>query len=170
VALSFFLVRKPFVLPFWATGSLLIFAGYLAGYTGGAMGAYREFAGVFAENVPPIYVYTLASVVAIGAVEASPGIQRFLDNRFFSILGEISFPLYLVHLPVLFSAGCWAFLAAQPYDPQLSSWIGTAVTIISSFVLAAPMMLLNRRWLGTLNRFMERAVPLKPISPSPGIL
>jgi peptidoglycan/LPS O-acetylase OafA/YrhL len=169
VALAYFLVRRPFVLPFWAAGILLVVAGYLAGYTGHAVGAYQLFDGVFVANVPYVYVHIVASVIAISAVEAWAGIRRILQNRFFLFLGEISFPLYLIHVPVLCSAGCWVFLAAaQSYDPQSASWIAAAVTVVCSFVAAVPLLLLNRGWLAMLSRFMSRVIPAASTTPLPG--
>jgi peptidoglycan/LPS O-acetylase OafA/YrhL len=165
VALAFFLVRRPLVMPLWQAAILLLFSGYLAGYSGHPIGAYQPFAGLFSENVPSVYVHIFASVVAIAAVEAWGGVRQILQKRFFLFIGEISFPLYLVHVPVLCSAGCWAFLAAQSHDPQWAPWIGAAATFVGSFIVASPLMLLNRVWLAALNRFMSRAIPAKPTSP-----
>jgi peptidoglycan/LPS O-acetylase OafA/YrhL len=162
VALAFFLVRWPFVMPFWLPAILLLFSGYLAGYSGHPIGAYQPFASLSLETVPSMYVYIFASVVAITAVEAWVGGRQVLQNFFFLFIGEISFPLYLVHVPVLCSAGCWAFLVAQSYNAQWASWIGAAVTFVGSFIAAVPLMLLNRVWLAALNRFMSRAIPANP--------
>lgn len=165
VALAFLLARRPFVLPFWVAGSLLILSGYLAGYTGNVIGAYRLFGDIGSQNIPVVYVHIVASVVAIVAVEAWAGVRRMLENRLFLVIGEISFPLYLVHVPVLCSAGCWAFLAALPHDPQMAPWVGAAVTVIASFIAAVPLMLLNRAWLAALNRFIGRAIPAQSTTP-----
>ena len=110
-------------------------------------------------------MHILASVVAIAAIESWAGMRRYQQNRFLLFIGEISFPLYLVHFPVLCAAGCWAFLAVHPYGPQWAPWVGAAVTLVCSFIVAAPLMLLNRAWLVALNRFMSRAIPSKPVGP-----
>jgi peptidoglycan/LPS O-acetylase OafA/YrhL len=169
VALAYFQVRRPLVLPVWFSAAFLLVAGYLAGYSGHPIGAYALFSAIPA-NFPVIYVHALASVLAITAVEAWAGARRALQNRLFLYIGEISFPLYLVHVPVLCSAGCWAFLMARSYDPQWASWIATIVTFFASFIVATPLMLLNRSWLSLLNRFMSRVIPAKPVEPLPDAL
>jgi peptidoglycan/LPS O-acetylase OafA/YrhL len=167
VALAFFLVRRPLAMPFWLSAILLLLSGYLAGYSGHPVGAYSLFGWFVSDNVPIVYVHMVAGVIAIAAVEAWAGLRQILQKRFFLFIGEISFPLYLVHVPVLCSAGCWAFLAVQGRDPQWASWSAAVVTFVCSFLVATPLMLLSRVWLAALNRFMARVIPSKPVVPLP---
>lgn len=55
---------------------------------------------------------TVAAVMLIAGVLGSPLLARFLSWAPLTWLGRVSFALYLLHLPVIFSAGMWAFLIA----------------------------------------------------------
>jgi peptidoglycan/LPS O-acetylase OafA/YrhL len=83
-----------------------------------------------------------AMIGAIGVVFVavfSPLLQRALSNRFFVWLGKISFPLYLFHLPILFSAGAGTYLLLHAHGWG-NNWAGLAATVMTaalSFPIAA---------------------------------
>ncbi len=54
--------------------------------------------------------FSTAAVLAVAGLCLAPLLQRLLARPVFRFLGAISFPLYLTHLPILFSAACFAFL------------------------------------------------------------
>lgn len=157
VVLAYIFARRSVALPLWAVGGLLILAAYLLGYTGRAMGAYSFLGGILIDRVDHNYVYVFASVLVIVAVEASAPVRRMLNGRISSFLGELSFPLYLLHVPVLCSAGCYAFLAAMPSSVETARWTAAGVTLLVSMLAAIPLMMLNRAWLTLLNRLTRQA-------------
>jgi peptidoglycan/LPS O-acetylase OafA/YrhL len=55
-------------------------------------------------------ISAVALVVLLSGWEAA---QKALSGRVFKYLGKISFPLYLTHIPALFSAGCFGFMIAN---------------------------------------------------------
>ena len=79
---------------------------------------------------------------AIGVVSIavfSPLVQRALSNRAFVWLGKISFPLYLIHLPILFSAGAATYCAmhGRGWSGDWAGLAGCATTAALAFPLAA---------------------------------
>ena len=66
-------------------------------------------------------------------------------------LGALSFPLYLIHLPVLFSLGCWLYLKINTSGLLYPvAWMIPLVLIIST-AAAWPLMAINQNWLRFLN-------------------
>ena len=49
----------------------------------------------------------LAAVFLVGTLDSAPSLQRIFTSRFAQYLGDISFSIYLVHGPLLWSYGAW---------------------------------------------------------------
>jgi peptidoglycan/LPS O-acetylase OafA/YrhL len=73
-------------------------------------------------------------VLRVGAV------QSLLSAKPLVWLGKISFSLYLLHVPVLFSLGCWLYLKYPPLLGE-SFWVCVVVTVVSLGLAA-----LFQRW------------------------
>jgi peptidoglycan/LPS O-acetylase OafA/YrhL len=54
--------------------------------------------------------FSLAAAVFLFAIYSSNRLQTLFDNRFSHFLGEISFPVYLVHLPIVVSLESYLIL------------------------------------------------------------
>lgn len=80
-------------------------------------------------TLPALY----ASLFFIGVVSSRP-LQQLFASRPGKFLGDISFPLYLIHFPILCSLGPWIYRLASensfnPFGSAIPSTIGT-VTIV----------------------------------------
>jgi len=83
-------------------------------------------------------------------------LKSLLELQPFHFMGRISFSLYLLHLPLIYSLGCYVFIKSRNHGmaafPSFA-WSASA-TIIASIVLAAlmtffidePAMALVKRW------------------------
>lgn len=60
-----------------------------------------------------------------------------------SWLGRISFPLYVIHLPVIGSLG-WAVFNNAPV--AAAPWLAIAVSVACSLLVAMPLASLDRAW------------------------
>ena len=111
-------------------------------------GSYPDF-GVFndpgvlyrwlrATSTLWVYGYhALGAVLVVHYVHRAPSFRTILGSRPFLYLGEISFPLYLVQLPIICSFGAWLISglhAKMPYNAMAVTV--AAATIISSFAVA----------------------------------
>jgi peptidoglycan/LPS O-acetylase OafA/YrhL len=65
----------------------------------------------------------LMAMFILAGVTLLPEVQRLLMRPLWLFAGKISFSLYLVHFPILFTVVCALFLALQPVVPY-----GVAVT------------------------------------------
>lgn len=85
--------------------------------------------------------FSTEAVLAVAGLCLAPALQNLLSRPVFRFLGAISFPLYLTHLPVIFSAVCFAFLFLAGSLGQIPAAfvtiaLGLALTIlVASFAL-----------------------------------
>jgi peptidoglycan/LPS O-acetylase OafA/YrhL len=59
-------------------------------------------------------LYPLGATLVVYASLASPTLSRLLSTRLATFLGEISFPLYLVHVPLIYTVLCAASVHFWP--------------------------------------------------------
>jgi peptidoglycan/LPS O-acetylase OafA/YrhL len=74
-------------------------------------------------------------------------------------LGHLSFPLYLVHIPILCSLGCRIFLWA-PFGKDYARMDAIIATAAMSFFAAWLLAYPNDAWLSFLNRATHRIWPV----------
>jgi peptidoglycan/LPS O-acetylase OafA/YrhL len=65
-------------------------------------------AGMALPTRAGLYFKPVGAVLLVAAVLMSPLTQRLLSAKPLLLLGRISFPLYLLHMPILCTAGCLA--------------------------------------------------------------
>ena len=83
------------------------------GYTQGALGFYAPLTAIWPTWLPIPYLYAAAAALLIAMAEGWAGMRRLLSRPWGRACGELSFPFYLVHVPVLCSVGAYAFLATR---------------------------------------------------------
>lgn len=152
------LPRQRIGVPAFATIILLFVAIYLGGYMGRPIGAFSPLYSIFGNNYSTIgYVQIGAASLAILAVETSPKFRRYLSAPWASHLGRLSFPLYLVHIPVLCSVGCLTLVSLDGLLPLAATRVTAAfVTLAAAFAVAVPLMHFNDWWVKWLNGLFDR--------------
>jgi peptidoglycan/LPS O-acetylase OafA/YrhL len=89
---------------------------------------------------------------------AKPG--GWLSGRSGALLGALSFPIYLTHLPVICSIGAACYLTLYPHFGSAMATAATLATIfLVTFAVSIPLMTLDRWWLRRL-RALERKIVL----------
>jgi peptidoglycan/LPS O-acetylase OafA/YrhL len=156
VALAAFLPERRNRLSGRAVAALILAAVYLFGVTGANVGAFVPVAWALKKNV--VVAEIVASVLIIVAIELAPHTFRArLSNRFAERLGALSFPLYLIHVPVLCSLGCAALIGAGTWTSGAWPNIIAGVTTIAGAVAAAiPLAYFNERWVRLVNAAADR--------------
>lgn len=83
----------------------------------------------------------MAAVSLIILISGWKQAQVILSRPFFKVLGEISFPLYLTHIPALFSSGCFGFMIAHEAGGSYIVAVGVAFLayVPTTFVLVVLM-------------------------------
>jgi peptidoglycan/LPS O-acetylase OafA/YrhL len=73
-------------------------------------------------------------------------LRTFFSNRFAKFLGKISFPLYLVQIPIVCSLSSWMYLTlhSQALDKQFAGAINVAVSLFACFGLATLFLPIER--------------------------
>lgn len=160
--IAYLLPRERLRLPVWAILALVLAAVYLAGDTGVRTGAFLPLHYV-ARAIDPLYVNMLGSallIIALGGVDVFRSGPPEHVGRW---LGKLSFPLYLVHVPVLCSGGSWALVAtAQSYPSPAPEIAAVTVTVYGSLLAAIPLAWVNEAWIGWLNGVAGKAFPAPP--------
>ncbi len=150
----------------WIAGVGLAVAFLLFGYhehiPPGPLGFY-EFLAPVAKAAPHALRVTLHTAGAVIVLIVALEYGHRLRGPFASFLGQISFPIYLLHIPVLCSAGCAIYLVLLPAAGHpLAAIAAIVVTMAVTFALAIPLGRVDRLWLALL----RRAVALRPRAPA----
>lgn len=122
-------------------------AGWSAGY--GACAWVARWLGL---AIPPELAQAVGAVLIIVAVQGCPALRARLSGPAAGWLGRLSFPIYLVHVPILCSAGCAAYLAVQAVLP--APWPGVSavlVTLALTLAAAVPLARFDAWWTGRLS-------------------
>lgn len=128
---------------------LLAAALFLLGYTDASDGVYHL---LHITRIGAMYVLTAAAFLTIALILHTPGLHRMLDNRYMAFLGELSFPLYLVHTLVICSIGSRVFVLTR-------SLAATVLTVVAGSVISAmPILWFNRTWVRGVNTLVDSAM------------
>lgn len=128
-------------------GALLILLGLLLGayptfFT--PEGAYGLLNTPVLLTEPFAFWHVLGAGMLVTGLCLSPGLQGLLSRRAPQWMGKISFSLYLVHMPVLFSLGTGLFLLLD--RPGLQSYpLLTALTLLGTLPAVLLLSALFRR-------------------------
>jgi peptidoglycan/LPS O-acetylase OafA/YrhL len=89
---------------------------------------------------PPIVCHAAGAVLLLIVIEVWPPARRVLARPLPQFLGRISFPLYFMHLPVLLSVGCGAFLFARSSGIAPAASIAIAAVSFASVSFAMAVL------------------------------
>ncbi len=145
-------------------GGLCIFLGF-------CFFVYREPVGIYSwleplKNIPGpwqtdyLLLYPLAGVLMIYGILVCRPAARILQYAPFRFLGRISFALYLFHMPVLFSLGCWTFV--QLYPSLGHKWAYGAMLLLylpATILVSYLATLADERWVGFIDRISKKLIP-----------
>lgn len=78
----------------------------------------------------------LAAILLFAATMLSPPLRRWLASPWARRLGRLSFSIYLLHFPILFTAGAAIFVASAPLGYLPACFLSLAVGTLLTFGLA----------------------------------
>jgi peptidoglycan/LPS O-acetylase OafA/YrhL len=97
--------------------------------------------------IPPELAQAIGAVLLILATQGCPALAACLSGRAATWLGRLSFPIYLVHVPILCSAGCASYLAADRVLPGRSPAVmAILVTLVLTLAVAVPLARFDAWW------------------------
>lgn len=99
--------------------------------------ALMQRLGEFADPAGHLSQWTARSLLIVGGVILSPTAQDFLARPVSLFLGRISFGLYLLHIPLLWSIGGSAYIAMSRHWPHWLAAVIASLLILAGSGLAA---------------------------------
>ncbi|WP_459618604.1 acyltransferase family protein [Bordetella sp. 2513F-2] len=136
-------------------------AGAVAVSAGGETGPVRHLVAAVGWALPghvpsgAVLGAQVAAILVFLGVLLVPAVRRMLAQPVPAWLGGISFSLYLVHFPILFTLGAATFVMLQPQAGYLPAaaltalvygFATTVVAIVFARTVDRPAILLARRW------------------------
>lgn len=132
-------IRLPRFAPPLAVAAGLVLGGYPSGI--GATNFYRFFRGL---NFPDWHI--LGAFLMLLGILCWEGAQKFLSAGLFRWLGKISYSVFLIHIPLLFSLSAGIFLWTEGSCGYLG---GVAVSFVASLGVLLAVSWLYYRFVET---------------------
>lgn len=117
--------------------ALMVFALYLGGYSEDGNSYVLLSHHYFIEKfVIPVRLYhTLGAIAVVYCVLHSVWLQKIFDSSLLRYIGKISFSLYLMHQPIIYSLCSW-IVVSKITDYNLLVTVAFVVLIILSWAIA----------------------------------
>jgi peptidoglycan/LPS O-acetylase OafA/YrhL len=113
----------------------------------GAVGDYAPLAMVLPSNDVVPLLWDAGSCLLIGAVLGCRRIEALLSTRLAVLLGRISFPVYLVHFPILCSLGSWIYVRALvQYGNKVAVVAAVIATLAATLGGSLPLAAFDQWW------------------------
>lgn len=127
--------------PAWLTSVGIVLAMYLAGFDGSPL--YAPLRVLVPDDALAAALWgTLGGAIAVLAVRAG-AFRAVLTGKTSQFLGRISYPLYLLHAPIIMTVGCGVYLSMYGHGPRVLSIGVTFVASVAAIVLVAALF---ERW------------------------
>ena len=121
------------------------------------MAVLHQDAGVRTDQV---WVQTVSGVLLILGLLGSGRVARLLASTGGRLLGRLSFPMYLLHFPLLCSLTCWLFLTART---SMTDNAALALAAAGSLPVLALVSYLfaqaDEAWLARINAIARHVIP-----------
>jgi peptidoglycan/LPS O-acetylase OafA/YrhL len=98
---------------------------------------YSNYELIELARAPRDYITGAGSALIIITAISSPFLRRLLTTRPVQFLGEVSYSLYLVHMPITLFTISWVF------PPTRSALLCASISLIGSLAIATAF----RRWI-----------------------
>ncbi len=111
------------------------------------------------------FVWDLGAALMIMVLLGNPLLRRMFSKTWAVWLGLLSFPIYLLHGPIMLSIGASGFLIAlNMFGEVESAFIAAGLTIVLTLLCALPMVWFDRAWTGVLGRAAKKFSPKSDFS------
>lgn len=159
--LSSLLARKEVALS-KATSVVLIAVGlYVLGYIIPEK-SYRWVAFVLpvSAGAREVCMHTLGALAIIFGTMANRQVFEALNGRFFRLIGQLSFPLYLIHTLVICSLSSWVYLlmTSSSFNVFAVLLVTFVVTALASMIAAVLLWRIDDWWVFRVNSVVQKLV------------
>jgi peptidoglycan/LPS O-acetylase OafA/YrhL len=99
------------------------------------------------------FVWDFSAALIISILLGNPLLRHIFSKPWAKWLGMLSFPIYLLHVPIMLSAGAMSIMnAAGPFGTTAAVLLAAAVTAALTLAFALPLAWLDKAWTGVLGR------------------
>lgn len=164
LSLSIFLNKVQYKMRLPLAGIMIATGLYLMGYVVSIK--YYEWVasiewlwtGIIATNV---LFATLGATLIVAALVCSRQVAGPLSGRLGYLLGKLSFPIYLVHHPILMSLSC--FVLVRSLEGGLAGWTALNLTLAATLggvlLVSIPFAIVDTYWVKAVNAVVRKALP-----------
>ena len=133
---------------------MVIFAILLAGYPQEAVpeNLYRLLNHLPERIWTSRFYHMIAALLLVAGIRRLPTTKWILGSAPFRFLGKISYGVYLLHIPVMYSVGCLVFVKSFESNGKYktATLLCLLVTLVLTILLAWLFNILVEKWLGVL--------------------
>jgi peptidoglycan/LPS O-acetylase OafA/YrhL len=112
------------------------------------------------------FIWDAGAALMILVLLGNPFLRRIFSKTWAVWLGLLSFPIYLLHGPIMLSAGASSFNGAMTvFGKTNSALMAAAVSLVLTLVCAVPLVWVDKSWTRVLGRvtkgFLKNSGPQK---------
>jgi peptidoglycan/LPS O-acetylase OafA/YrhL len=151
-------------IPNWLAAGLATAGLYLFCFSAAEDRAmYAPLKSVMTTGETAHFVWDASAVLIIVLLLGNPFARHLFSKDWAVWLGLLSFPLYLLHVPIMLSAGAVSFMGTVSALGETGAvLVAGAVTIALTLILALPLAWVDKAWTGVLGRATGRLLKRRP--------
>jgi peptidoglycan/LPS O-acetylase OafA/YrhL len=105
------------------------------------------------------FVWDAGAVLMILVLLGNPFLRRVFSKTWAVWLGLLSFPIYLLHGPIMLSVGATSFMGGlQRFGEAGSAWAAAGVSVALTLACAVPLVWVDKAWTGVLSKLSRRVL------------
>jgi peptidoglycan/LPS O-acetylase OafA/YrhL len=142
------------VLPAGPAAAMAMAGVYLFCFSAGPVPLlYAPLKALLPASAAAHFVWDISAACLITVLLGSPALRAAFSGGWAVRLGQLSFPLYVLHVPVMLSAGAVCFLhTVAALGLPGAVLLAAATTIAVTLLCAAPLAWLDQHWTALLGR------------------
>jgi len=151
----------------WQAGAVALAGLYLFCFSAGpAHIIHAPLKALLPASEAAHFVWDLSAALIIMVLLGTPSVNAFFSKNWAVWLGHLSFPLYLLHVPIMLSAGALSILSTSAtLGINGAVLLAGAVTITLTLACALPLAWVDKVWTRALGRIVGRFARRELTSP-----
>lgn len=152
----------------WQAGGMVMAGIYLFCFSAGeAHAIHAPVKALLPASETAHFVWDASAALIIMVLLGNPFLRHVFSKKWAIWLGLLSFPLYLLHVPIMLSAGAASLTnTAATLGETGSVLAAAAVTIALTLAFALPLAWVDKAWTGALGRVTGRFIKHRPAPPA----